>query len=94
MLLHLPLSLRDLRRAEVSARTLRLPTRKETVTYLKHQKVAWLLDTLIRATPAKDPERVNLLRKARHHHALMAVDPCNRAYRPSEPTADLRRSRR
>lgn len=53
------------------------------MTYMQHQQMAWVLDVLIRQTSTKDAERLKLLREARHHHALMAEDPCNRNYRPT-----------
>lgn len=64
------------------------------MTWMEHQKMAWLLDVLIRATPAKDPEKLRLLQKARHHHALMAEDPCKRNYRPTGMDFDIKSLRR
>lgn len=61
------------------------------MTYMEHQQMVWMLDVLIKAVPAKDPGKLQLLRKARHHHALMSEDPCNRNYRPTGRDFDTKR---
>lgn len=42
------------------------------MTEREHQLMTWILDVLIKGVPAKDPEKLRLLQKARHHHALLS----------------------